>query len=132
MLVALAPALARARSPQTVDKRAPRLLLDGDRRQRLNHTLAFYATCSERCQFFAEARVHSVYGMHSAHVFTPGKASNGGRRVRFVIRLSGRAHALIRRAFRHGNHPSITALVTAVDLAQNESNGKLLIRLKPA
>jgi hypothetical protein len=114
------------------DKVAPHLLLTGARRQHLAPRLGFYATCSERCEFDAEARVRGVHGIRTVKVFTPAKASNGGRRVRFEIKVTGRAAALLRRAFKQRERPRLSVTVSAIDLAQNETVRKLFIRVVPA
>jgi hypothetical protein len=124
------PASGRPAGP-TVDKAAPRLALSGRTTQHLRRNLDLFARCSEPCEFEALARAHGAPHLHSLRVVTPTKASDGGREVRFRIKLTRRAVRLLRRALRAGHRPRISVLVRAIDLGENETDRRLVIRIVP-
>lgn len=113
------------------DQRPPRLVLRGRRTQRLAPMLRAYGTCDERCEFEARARVHGVPELRSMRVITPSKASEGGTRMLFELRVSPRAEKLFRRALAAGREARVTLEVTAYDLADNATDRSLSIRVEP-
>jgi hypothetical protein len=114
-----------------LDTTPPQLALDGRRAQPLSPVLEAYATCSERCQFDASARVRGVPSLDFLRVVTPTKASEGGRRLRFELRVSPRADRLIEAALRAGRRVRVKVAVTAYDLAGNDTSHSLRIRVLP-
>lgn len=114
-----------------LDERAPALKLRARRTQRLAPILRAYGTCDERCEFESSARVSGVPDLRSLRVVTPAKASDGGTRMRFEVRVSIRAEKLIWRALRAGAEVRITLRVFAYDLADNESERSVSIRVGP-
>ena len=135
-----ASALARAQEPApgpapiaapALDASAPHLVLGGRRVQSLSPHLEAYAICDERCEFEASARVRGVPGLDDLRVVTPAKASEGGTRMHFHIRVSPRAHKLMSGALRDGRRVSVTLDVLAFDLADNATDGRRWIRVRP-
>jgi hypothetical protein len=113
------------------DLTPPRLVLGGRRVQRLAPTLEAYGTCDEPCEFEASARVLGVPGLIQLRVVTPGKASQGGTRMRFDIRVSRRAHKLISGALRDGARVRVEVVVLAYDFADNETERVRRFRVVP-
>ena len=111
------------------DQRPPRLLLRGRRTQRLAPVLRAYGTCDESCEFEASARVAGVPDLDDLRVVTPAKASDGGTRMRFEVRVSPRAEKLITRALRDGRDVRVGLRVSAFDLADNPAKRSLSIRV---
>jgi hypothetical protein len=105
-----------------LDTTPPQLALDGRRAQPLSPVLEAYATCSERCQFDASARVRGVPSLDFLRVVTPTKASE---------RVSPRADRLIEAALRAGRRVRVKVAVTAYDLAGNDTSHSLRIRVLP-
>lgn len=115
----------------TSDSQPPELELGGRRWQRLGPVLESFATCSERCEFEASARVEGVPGLRYLRVVTPAKAGEGGTRMRFELRVSRRAHKLINEALRAGTRVRVQVEVVAYDLANNAIERQRWIRLGP-
>ena len=114
-----------------LDVAAPRLVLGGRRFQLLAPRLEAHGTCSERCAFEATARVHGVPRLSKLRVITPVKASEGGTRTQFAIRVSLRAHKLMAAALRDGRRVRVELEVYAYDMADNETVATRLIRVGP-
>jgi hypothetical protein len=115
--------------PPAIDERPPQLLLRGRRTQRLAPVLRAYGTCDERCEFEAMARVAGVPNLHGLRVVTPAKASDGGTRMRFEVRVSPRAEKLITRALGDGREVSVALRISAYDLADNLTERSRSIRV---
>lgn len=113
-----------------LDTKPPELVLGGRRAQPLSPVLEAYAMCSERCEFEASARVRGVPTLDYLRVVTPMKASEGGTRMRFELRVSRRAHRLIDAALRDGRRVRVQMDVTAYDLADNDTARSLRIRVR--
>jgi hypothetical protein len=113
------------------DDRPPELLLRARRTQRLAPVLRAYGTCDERCEFEASARVAGVPDLKGLRVVTPAKASDGGTRMRFEVRVSPRAEKLITRALRDGRTVTVVLRVSAYDLADNLTERSRSIRVVP-
>jgi hypothetical protein len=113
------------------DSQPPELVLGGRRWQRLGPVLEAFATCSERCEFEASARVEGVHGLRYLRVVTPAKAGEGGTRMRFELRVSRRAHKLINEALRAGTRVRVEVEVVAYDLANNPTERRRWIRVGP-
>lgn len=113
-----------------MDLLAPRLVLGGRRRQPLGPVLSAFATCSERCELDASARVQGAPGVGSLPVVTPAKAGEGGTRTRFEVRISPHAERLMLRAIRAGQEVRVVVSVYALDLAENETAATLRIRVR--
>ncbi|HEX8741640.1 MAG TPA: hypothetical protein VF712_00765 [Thermoleophilaceae bacterium] len=124
-----APPAADGAAP--ADAEPPQLVLGGRRWQRLAPVLETYATCSERCEFDASARVAGVPGLRYLRVVTPAKAGEGGTRMRFELRVSRRAHKLISEALSDAQRVVVEVDVTAYDLADNSTERTRRIRVVP-
>lgn len=120
-----------AAADPALDAAAPRLVLGGRRFQRLAPRLEAHGTCDERCALEPSARVHGVPELRYLRVVTPAKASEGGTRMRFEIRVSRRAHKLINNALRDGRRVRVEMEVYAYDLAENETVATRWIRVGP-
>ncbi|MDQ3933783.1 MAG: hypothetical protein M3340_04035 [Actinomycetota bacterium] len=114
-----------------LDVTPPRLTLGGRRVQRLARSLEAFGTCDEPCEFDASARVLNVPGLTHLRVVTPGKASAGGTRMRFEIRVSPRAHKLMNSALRDGIRVRVEVVVLAYDFADNETEQARRLRVVP-
>ena len=114
-----------------LDFTPPTLVLGGRRVQRLAPQFELFGTCDERCEFDASAQVQGVRGVRHLRVVTPEKASDGGTRMRFEIRVSPRAHKLINAALRDGVRVRVEVLVLAYDFADNETESVRRIRVVP-
>jgi hypothetical protein len=134
-MAALAAAPAQAQehaAPVSVaDSAPPQLELGGKRFQRLGPVIEAYATCDEPCEFEASARVDGVPALRYLRVVTPAKASEGGTRMRFELRVTKRAHRLINEALRAGSRVRVQFDVVAYDLASNETQRSRWIRVVP-
>jgi hypothetical protein len=129
-----AAALARAQTPEPetqLDVRAPRLELGGRRVQPLAPRFEAFGSCDEPCEFEASARVHGVPGLSFLRVITPSKASEGGTQMRFHLHVTPRAHKLMNDALRDGRRVRVEVTVAAYDLAENETEGRRWIRVRP-
>jgi hypothetical protein len=130
LLAPLPGAVAGAQEPAT-DDQPPGLVLEGRRWQRLGPVLEAFATCSERCQFEASARVEGVPGLKYLRVVTPAKAGEGGTRMRFELRVSRRAQRLLNDALREERRVRVQVEVVAYDLADNATERERWIRVGP-
>ena len=126
-VVPAAPAVAE----NPLDTTAPRLTLSGRRVQRLAPSLEAFGACDEPCEFDASARVLNVPGLTHLRVVTPEKASAGGTRMRFEIRVSPRAHKLMAGALRDRVRVRVELVVLAYDFADNETERARRLRVVP-
>jgi hypothetical protein len=120
-----------APSDPELDVQAPRLVLGARRVQPLAPRFEAFGTCDERCEFEATARVYGVPGLRYLRVITPSKASDGGTRMRFHIGVTPRAHKLMNDALRDDRRVRVAIDVFAYDLANNETEGRRWIRVRP-
>ena len=126
-----APPVSPPAADDGLDFTPPKLVLGGRRVQRLAPRFELFGTCDERCEFDASAQVQGVRGVRHLRVVTPEKASEGGTRMRFEIRVSPRAHKLINDALRDGVRVRVEVVVLAYDFADNETESVRRIRVAP-